>query len=87
MKKQRINPSPTVPMADGTGDGTGEITILTHTPALGPRIRYEDLTNTITRYHCAKASTMAPRMPAAAPKTRIHRARRGRGIQDGRIGK
>ena len=77
MKKQRINTSLTVPMADGTGDGTGKITILTHTPALGPRIRNEDLTGTVTRYHRAKASGLAPKMPAATAMGRVHRTRRG----------
>ena len=77
MKKQRINTSPTVPMADGNGDGAGKIPILTHTPALGPRIRNEDLTGTVTRYHRAKASGLAPKMPAATALGGVHRTPRG----------
>jgi len=78
LKKQRNNTSPTVPMADGTGDGTGKITILPHTPALGPRIRNEDLPGTVTRYH-RQGLCLAPKMPAATAMGCVPRTRRGAG--------
>jgi hypothetical protein len=75
MKKQRIIPSLAIPVADGSE----KITLVSHTPALSPRIRYEDLTGTITRHHVGKGVSLAPRIPAAVPRARMHRARRGAG--------
>lgn len=78
MKKQRTNPQPAVPVVDRNG----KITLIARTPpAPGPRIRYEDLTNTVTRSSSRRsaASTLAPRIPAAAQRTRVHRAKRGSG--------
>lgn len=79
MKKHYVNPQPSIPVVDSSG----KITLVSRTPpASGPRIRYEDLEGVVTRSSCrrVKASSLVPRMPAAMPRTHVHRARCGRGI-------
>ena len=63
MKKQRTNPQPAVPILGRDG----KITLVSRTPpAPGPRIRYEDLTNTVTRSSC----TPGRRFYLGSPDTR-----------------
>jgi len=61
-------------------NGTGKTVVITHTPMLNPKLRYEDITGATTRHHTPKSSTLAPKMPAAASLGRVHKAHKGAGI-------
>ena len=60
-------------------NGAGKTVVITHTPALTPRIRYEDSEGTVTRHHIGKGVSLAPKPLPVAHRTRIHPAHRGVG--------
>jgi hypothetical protein len=63
-------------------NGSGKTIVLSHTPMLNPKLRYEDITGATTRHHTpkSKSSTLAPKMPAAASLGRVHKTHKGAGI-------
>ena len=61
-------------------NGAGKTVVITHTPMLNPKLRYEDITGATTRHHTPKSSPLAPKMPAAASLGRVHKAHKGAGI-------
>ena len=64
-----------------TGDGTGKVVLVGHTPAALPsKIKYEDIANVSTRHHLGKGISLAPKMPVSPTLGRVHRARKGAGV-------
>ena len=64
-------------------NGSGKTIVLSHTPMLNPKLRYEDITGATTRHHTPKSSPLAPKMPAAASFVslgRVHKAHKGAGV-------
>ena len=68
-------PAPVLPV----DNGNGKTIVVSHTPALTPRIRYEDSEGTVTRHHIGKGVSLAPKSLPVAHRTSIHPARRGAG--------